>query len=96
MNYAFIDANGIVVNLISGALSEIEQQRLLADYRVLFGAESIVAVDADTAVGIGGSYTDGTFIAPPEPEPVPVPIVEVIAEPLPEPLPEVVTEPEAL
>jgi hypothetical protein len=69
---------------------------LLADYRVLFGAESIVAVDADTAVWIGGSYTDGTFTAPPEPEPEPepVPIVEVIAEPLPEPLPEVITEPE--
>ena len=94
MNYAFIDANGIVVNVISGALAPIEQQRFLADYRVLFGAESIVAVDADTAVWIGGSYTDGTFNAPPEPEPVPVPIVEVIAEPLPEPLPEVVTEPE--
>jgi hypothetical protein len=88
----FINADGIVVNVISGALTEIEQQRFLADYRVLFGAESIVAVDADTAVWIGGSYTDGTFTAPPEPEPVP--IVEVIAEPLPEPLPEVITEPE--
>ena len=86
MRYAFINANGIVVNVISGALSEIEQQRFLADYRALFGAQSIVAVDADTAVWIGGSYTDGTFIAPPEPEPVP--------EVLPEPLPEVVTEPE--
>ena len=96
MNYAFIDANGIVVNVISGALSEIEQQRLLADYRALFGAEQIVAVDEGTAVWIGGTYTDGVFMAPPEPEPVPVPepIVEVIAEPLPEPLPEVVTEPE--
>jgi len=92
MNYAFIDANGIVVNVISGALAPIEQQRFLADYRVLFGAESIVAVDADTAVWIGGSYTDGTFTAPPQPEPEP--IVEVIAEPLPEPLPEVITEPE--
>ena len=86
MNYAFIDSNGIVVNVISGALSEIEQQRFLADYRALFGAESIVAVDADTAVWIGGSNTDGVFTAPPEPEPVP--------EVLPEPLPEVVTEPE--
>jgi hypothetical protein len=86
MRYAFINADGIVVNVISGALTEIEQQRFLADYRALFGAESIVAVDADTAVWIGGSYTDGVFTAPPEPEPVP--------EVLPEPLPEVVTEPE--
>ena len=69
MRYAFIDANGIVVNVISGALAEIEQQRLLADYRVLFGAEHIVAVDADTAVWIGGSYTDGTFSPPPPQEP---------------------------
>ena len=86
MRYAFINANGIVVNVIVGALSPIEQQRFLADYRALFGAESIVAVDADTGVWIGGSYTDGVFTAPPEPEPVP--------EVLPEPLPEVVTEPE--
>ena len=76
MNYAFIDANGIVVNLISGALSEIEQQRFLADYRVLFGATQIVAVDADTTVWIGGTYTDGTFTPPPPP-------LEVPSDPLP-------------
>ena len=74
MNYAFIDANGIVVNLISGALSEIEQQRFLADYRVLFGATQIVAVDTDTTVWIGGTYTDGTFTPPP---------LEVPSDPLP-------------
>jgi hypothetical protein len=91
-NYAFVNADGIVVNVIVGALAPAEQQRFLTDYGVLFGATQIVAVDADTAVWIGGSYTDGTFTAPPEPEPEPEPIVEVIAEPLPEPLPEVVTE----
>lgn len=94
MNYAFIDSNGIVVNLVSGALAPIEQQRLLADYRVLFGAEHIVAVDEGTAVWIGGAYTDGVFMAPPQPEPEPVP--EPAPEPLPEPLPEVVVESEAL
>jgi hypothetical protein len=99
MRYAFIDANGTVVNVISGALTASEQARFLADYRVLFGATAIVAVDAETSVWIGGSYTDGVFAPPPEPEPEPEvlpdpePIVEVIAEPLPEPLPEV-TEPE--
>ena len=81
-NYAFTNADGIVVNVISGALSPTEQQRFLTDYAVLFGATQIVAVDATTAVWIGGSYTDGTFTEPPAPEP------------LPEPLPEVVTEPE--
>jgi len=75
MNYAFIDANGFVVNLISGALSEIEQQRFIADYRVLFGATQIVAVDSDTTVWIGGSYTDGTFSPPPP--------LEVPSDPLP-------------
>jgi hypothetical protein len=86
MNYAFINADGIVVNVISGALTESEQARFLSDYRALFGAESIVAVDAETSVWIGGSYTDGVFQAPPAPEPVP--------EPLPEPLPEPQLEPE--
>jgi hypothetical protein len=76
--YAFIDANGIVVNVISGALSEAQQAQFLSDYGVLFGATQIVAVDADTSVWIGGSYTDGTFTAPPTPtEP------EVPSDPLP-------------
>lgn len=88
MNYAFINSNGVVVNVISGALTESEQARLLTDYRALFGADSIVAVDAETSVWIGGSYTDGVFAPPPAPEPEPVP------EPLPEPLPEPQPEPE--
>jgi len=92
MKYAFTDSSGIVVNVIVGALPEAQQQMLLNDYRKLFGATAIVAVDAETSVWIGGSYTDGVFAPPPEPEPEP--IVEVIAEPLPEPLPEVITEPE--
>ena len=86
--YAFINADGIVVQVIVGNLDAQQQAQFLSDYTVLFGAAQIVAVDAETSVWIGGSYTDGTFTAPPEP------IVEVIAEPLPQPLPEVVTEPE--
>ena len=86
--YAFINANGIVVQVIVGNLNAQQQAQFLSDYSAIFGATQIVAVGDDTSVWIGGSYTDGTFTAPPEP------IVEVIAEPLPEPLPEVVTEPE--
>jgi hypothetical protein len=82
--YAFINADGIVVQVIVGNLNAQQQAQFLSDYSVLFGATQIVAVDAETSVWIGGSYTDGTFTAPPEPEPVP--------EVLPEPLPEVVTE----
>ena len=84
--YAFINADGIVVQVIVGNLNAQQQAQFLSDYSVIFGATQIVAVGDDTSVWIGGSYTDGTFTAPPEPEPVP--------EVLPEPLPEVVTEPE--
>jgi hypothetical protein len=86
--YAFIDANGIVVNVIVGELDATAQARFLADYRALFGAEQIVEVDASTPVWIGGTYTGGVFAEPPQPEPEPEP------EPLPEPLPEPQLEPE--
>jgi hypothetical protein len=88
MRYAFIDSNGIVVNVISGALTASEQARFLTDYRALFGAEQIIEVEAETTVWIGGTYTEGVFAPPPEPEPEPAP------EPLPEPLPEPQPEPE--
>jgi hypothetical protein len=81
MRYAFINAEGIVVNLIVGALSPIEQHRLLADYRVLFGAIQIVAVDDGAGVWIGGSYDSdsGTFTPPPTPEPEPIAVETPIA-----------------
>ena len=88
MRYAFINADGIVVNVISGALTASQQARFLADYGILFGAIACIEVDAETAVWVGGSYTDGVFAPPPEPEPEPAP------EPLPEPLPEPQPEPE--
>ena len=84
--YAFTNAENLVVNVISGTLTESQQAQFLRDYGILFGAVAIVEVEPDTAVWIGGSYTDGTFTPPPAPEPLP--------EVLPEPLPEVITEPE--
>ena len=75
--YAFINADGIVVQVIAGALTEQQQQQFLRDYGVLYGATKIVGVDDDTAVWIGGTYTDGEF-APPEPEPLPEVITETI------------------
>lgn len=92
MKYAFTDSNGTVVNVIVGALAESQKQALLNDYRVLFGAEQIIEVDAETSVWIGGSYTDGVFLPPAQPEPTPEP--EPVPEPLPEPLPEPQPEPE--
>lgn len=70
MRFAFINADGIVVQVIVGDLNEQQQAQFLSDYNALFGATAIVAVDAEASVWIGGSYTDGTFTAPaPEPEP---------------------------
>ena len=89
MKYAFLNAENIVVNCISGTLSAAQKAQFLRDYAILFGAVAIVEVESDTAVWIGGSYTDGVFNEPPAP-PAPEPLPEV----LPEPLPEVITEPE--
>jgi hypothetical protein len=80
MRYAFLNEESIVVNCISGTLSEQQQAQFLRDYAILFGAVAIVEVAAETPVWIGGSYTDGVFNEPPAPEPQP--------EPLPEPEPE--------
>jgi hypothetical protein len=79
--YAFLNADSIVVNVISGTLNEQQQAQFLRDYAILFGATQIVEVETDTAVWIGGSYTDGTFNEPPAPEPLPEPLPEVITEP---------------
>ncbi len=80
MKYAFINAESIVVNCISGTLSAAQQAQFLRDYSVLFGAVAIVEVPDGISVWIGGAYTDGVFAPPPQPEP--------LLEPLPEPEPE--------
>ena len=77
--YAFLNSDSIVVNVISGTLDESQQAQFLRDYSTLFGATQIIAVDEGTAVWIGGTYTEGVFMAPPQPEPVPEP--EPLVEP---------------
>ena len=84
MNYAFLNADGIVVNLITGTLTAQQLDQFLSDYATLFGATQVIAVDAATAVWIGGSYTEGVFAPPPAPEPLPE-ILEGESEVLPEP-----------
>jgi hypothetical protein len=81
MRYAFLNAESIVVNCISGTLSEQQQAQFLRDYAILFGAVAIVEVEAETPVWIGGSYTDGVFNEPPAPEPLPEPLPEPALEP---------------
>ena len=86
MYYAFLNADGIVVNVITGSLTDKQLSQFLSDYGTLFGATQVIPVDAATAVWIGGTYTEGVF-APPPPPPPPPEIVESIAELIAEPAP---------
>ena len=65
--YAFTNADGIVVQVITGALNPAQQAQFLRDYSVLFGAAAVIEVEPDTKVWIGGAYTDGAFTEPPQP-----------------------------
>ena len=84
MNYAFLNADGIVVNVITGSLTDTQLSQFLSDYATLFGATQVIAVEPGASVWIGGSYTDGVFAPPPAPEPLPE-ILEGESEVLPEP-----------
>ena len=84
MNYAFLNADGIVVNVITGALTDKQLSQFLSDYATLFGATQVVAVEPGASVWIGGTYTEGVFAPPPPPPPE---IVESIAELIAEPAP---------
>lgn len=84
MTYAFTNADGTVVQAITGTLNADEQAQFLRDYAILFGAVAIIEVEQGTSLWIGGTYTDGVFTEPPQPEPLPE-IVEGESEVLPEP-----------
>jgi hypothetical protein len=76
--HAYLNADNVVVQVISGAVDGAAHDALLADYGKLYGATRCVRVDETTAVWIGGTYdsTSGVFSPPPSPEPEPEPIVE--------------------
>ena len=78
--HAFLDANGIVLNLIVGSLTPSQQQLFLRDQAAMFGATQVIEVEPDTSVWIGGSYTEGQFLPPPQPEPE---VIEGTSEELP-------------
>ena len=82
--YAFTNTDDIVVQAVVGLLNPEQQAQFLRDYAILFGAVAIIEVEPDTKVWIGGTYTDGVFAPPPQPEPLPE-IVEGESEVLPEP-----------
>ena len=69
MQYAFINAESVVVQVIVGDLNAATQAMFLRDYSKTIGATAIIEVPGDTAVYIGGSYTGGVFAEPPQPEP---------------------------
>lgn len=58
--FAFVNADGIVVNFIVGDLDEQQQAQFLRDYGILFGATQIILVDVDQTVWIGGTYDEST------------------------------------
>jgi hypothetical protein len=50
--YAFLDANGTVLNLIVGNLTADEQQVFLRDHNAMYGAQQIIEVDETLACGL--------------------------------------------
>jgi hypothetical protein len=79
--YAFTNAESIVVNVIVGNLTPEQQQLFLRDQATMFGATQVIEVEPGTSVWIGGSYTEGQFLPPFQPEPEPE-VVEGTSEEL--------------
>ena len=79
--HVYLNAEDLVVQVISGGVEGATHDRFLADYGILFGAVRCVRVEDETPVWIGGSYTDGEFTPPPAPEPQPEPQPEPHLEP---------------
>jgi hypothetical protein len=88
MTYAFTNADGTVVQAITGSLNATQQEMFLRDYSILFGATAIIEVEDGTTVWIGGTYTDGQFQPPPQPEPEPEVIEGTSEELLPSEVPD--------
>jgi hypothetical protein len=78
-NYAFINGNNVVVQVIIGLLDEAQKGQFLRDYYILFGAQNIIEVESGATAWIGGSYTPEEGFLPPPPPPEPE-IVEGTSE----------------
>jgi hypothetical protein len=50
--YAFLDANGTVLNLIVGNLTADEQQVFLRDHNAMYGAQQIIEAERQQACGL--------------------------------------------
>lgn len=71
--YAFLDANGLVLNVIIGNLTLQQQEMFLRDHNAIYGAQQIVEIEPDIQVWIGGAYTQGVFVPPSRLESLPEP-----------------------
>jgi hypothetical protein len=78
MRTAVIDASGTVVNLLKGQIIPEQQSAFVEHFSRQYGPISLCVVEDDRAIWIGGSYTEGEFTPPPEPEPLPEVITETI------------------
>jgi len=77
--YAFINADGVVVNVILGSLTPSQQQLFLRDQATLFGATQVIEVQPGTSVYIDGTYDAAQgFLPPAQPEPEPEPAPEIV------------------
>ena len=86
MRYAFVNADNIVVNVIVGDLTDEQKPRFFAVQQAIFGATQMIELADNQGAWIGGTYTDGQFVAPEPQQPEPAPeIVEGESEVLPEP-----------
>ena len=62
----FLNADSVVVNVIVGGLTELQQHQFLIDYGIMYGACSVIEIDENTMVWLGGTYSDGAFHPPTE------------------------------
>jgi hypothetical protein len=62
--YVFLNADGVVVQIIAGTLDAAQQEQFLSDYRSLFGATSVVEIEVTETAWMGGTYVDGSFLPP--------------------------------
>jgi len=87
--YVFLNADGLVVQIIVGALDAAQEEQFLSDYGVLFGATRLVEIDVTEPAWMDGTYVDGSFLPPAHFDLAPE-IIEGVFEELP-PEPDIAT-----
>lgn len=74
--HVYLNAEDVVVQVISGGVDGAAHDALIRDYGVLFGAVRCIRIEDERPVWIDGSYTDGEFTPPPAPPVEPEPQLE--------------------